>query len=183
MLRDAFQGSSEHSDAISEQRTVCRVVDVALDHGGVGSQLPTVRHLLLPGLGNDPLMDTLRNLRAQKAKAPAEGGVVGRGIRIEAGEAPIHQVGADLSLQLSERPPLEVLHHTTTKKTVRRDAGPSRSWRKRMAFGQPLPNKPHEFRVIEQCVDWIEKVVLEEHGLSSQRHVEQGLLPAGRSDH
>ena len=79
--------------------------------------------------------------------------------------------------------PLEVLHHTTSKQTVRRDAGPSRSWRKRMAFGQPLPDESHEFRVIEQCVDWIEKVVLEEDGLSSQRHVEQGRLPAGRSNH
>jgi len=35
-------------------------------------------------------------------------------------------------------------------------------------------DESHEFRVIEQCVDWIQQVILEQDGLPGQGHIEQG---------
>jgi len=44
-------------------------------------------------------------------------------------------------------------------------------------------DQSHEFCVIEQCVDWIQQVILEQDGLTGQGHIEQGRLASGWSDH
>jgi hypothetical protein len=58
---------------------------------------------------------------------------------------------------------------------VRGDSGATRS--------QPLADERDEFRVVEQCVDGVEQVVLEENGLARQGHIEQRRLASSGSDH
>jgi hypothetical protein len=82
----------------SQKRAVGRIVDVTLHHRRVGAQLAPPRCPLLARQAYNPLMNLFGHCRTQHRKGTAESAEIRRGLGVEAGELPVHQVAADLAL-------------------------------------------------------------------------------------
>src|SRR6516225_5207771 len=106
---DALQAAAEHPDAVAEQRTVGRIVHVAFYGSGVNAKFLSLGYALLAGQANHAVMNRCGDGRSEQSKAAAEDREIRGSIGIEVGEAPVHQVAAQLSFQIAETPAFQML--------------------------------------------------------------------------
>jgi hypothetical protein len=102
------------------------MVHVALDDGRIGAQLVAWRNAIDARLLDETLVDGARALVAERSERTAKGREVWDGVLIEASEAAVHEAGAQLALELAQRPLLDVLERAATKKSVGRDSSAPR---------------------------------------------------------
>lgn len=182
-LREPLHRARQDVYAVLQQSAVRRIVHVALDHGGVGAETAPTGNAVAARELDDTCMNLMRQLLADRRERSAEGGELRDRILIESREPPVHEARPNLSLELPQRPALDLLEHAATKKTVRRDARTASLPRARPAWPERLRDQLDQSLVIEQSVDRLEKVVLDQRRLPSERHVEQRGLPMEAANH
>ena len=159
--------------AVGQLTAIGRVVDIGLDDRRVGAQLAARRDPGLAGLLDGALLDLRGQRRPQQREGAAERGVGRNPIGIEAGEAPVQQVGAQLPLQRAERPGLEVLEHTAAQQPVGGDAHAAGAVGPGMAGRQALTHEGNELAIVQHGVDGIEEIVPQPGDLLRERREEQ----------
>jgi hypothetical protein len=136
-------------------------VDVTFDDRRVGAKPIALGYSLLAGQADHPLMNLCGDRRTQQSKVAAEGREVRRNFGIEVGEAAVHQVAAELPLQIAEAPALQVFHDTAAQQTIGGDSVASGARGKGLAFGQTLADQVDQDGIVQELVDWVEQIVFE----------------------
>src|SRR5260370_11444364 len=107
-------------------------------------------------------MNLFGDRRAQQGKGAAEGREIGSSLGIEAGEATVDQVAAQLPFQIAEAPALQMLDDTAAQQTIGGDSGSPGAFRKRAAWGQTLTDQAHQSAILEELIDGIEQIIFEQ---------------------
>ena len=106
---DPPQGSSEHSDPVSQERGVRGIVNVGFDDGGVDAQAPAPHDAALAPQGHQPGQHILEHRLVQKAGQPDQRLRVWNALAVDPAERAVHQAAPHLPLALIEAPIMEVL--------------------------------------------------------------------------
>src|SRR6266478_2248117 len=112
------------------------MMDMGFHRRGVGAQLASGGHGLLAGALHHPRMDLRGPLRAKEPKGAGKAAEGGNRVLVKAGKPAVEQAGAQLPLELPERPPFEVLEPHATPEPVRGEAGAPKAGGARAAPGE-----------------------------------------------
>src|SRR5437660_692093 len=106
---DPPQGSSEHSDPVSQECGVRGIVNVGFDDGGIDAQAPAPHDAALAPQGHQPGHHILEHRLVQKAGQPDQRLRVWNALAVDPAERAVHQAAPHLPLALIEAPIMEVL--------------------------------------------------------------------------
>src|SRR6516162_9874776 len=137
---NALQTTAEYADAIAQQAAIGRIMNVALDYGGVGPDLAALGNALLTRDLHYPGMNLLGDRGTQYSKQAAEGAVGGRGLGIVVSESPVDKIAAQFAFQVTEAPGFEVLEHAAAQQAIRRNAGAASARGQKTTSSQILAN-------------------------------------------
>src|SRR5438445_9969616 len=138
LVGDAFEAAAQHPDAVAQQRTVGRIVNLAFHHRSVGANLFSLGYAVLAGQADHALMNLGGNGRTKQSKAATEDRELGGDLGIEVGEAAVHQVAAQFPFQIAEAPTFQVLHDTAAQQTIGGHAPATGTSGTGATFGEPL---------------------------------------------
>jgi len=97
---DPPQGSSEHSDPVSQERGVRGIVNVGFDDGGIDAQAPAPHDAALAPQGHQPGHHILEHRLVQKAGQPDQRLRVWNALAVDPAERAVHQATPHLPLAL-----------------------------------------------------------------------------------
>src|SRR6266436_2306267 len=141
LVGNALQAAAEHANAVAQNRTVGRIVNVAFHNRSVGSNFFALGYAMLAGQADHALMNLGGDGRTQQSKAATEDSELRGDVGIEAGEAAVHQVAAQFPFQSAEAPAFQVLHDTAAQQTIGGHAPATGTSRTGATFGQTLANQ------------------------------------------
>jgi len=98
-IRDLLHGAGQHPNAIPQQRTVGRMVDVALHYGGINAHAPARNDAVVMRYFHHPIMDLPEHLRPDRQPPSPHSLGIWHLPAAHSGEVAVHEVGAHLAFQ------------------------------------------------------------------------------------
>lgn len=146
-----LQRPGQHADAIHQERTVSRIVDVGLDHRRVDAEPPPPDDAPLVGDRHQARQQLLERRPVEDLGEPDQSLRVGDAFALDATEGPVDEVGPDLALALVKASVPKVLQHEHDH--GRRGARPAAAPTLRVAVGQSLDHLIEQSVIIKDLID------------------------------
>jgi len=156
LRRHALQRAAEHANAVPQKRAVTGVVYVAFDDCGVDANFVSRGRALLPRQSHHAVMNLLGELRTQHREQLAERAVAGCDFGVEAREATVDQVAAQLAIEIPKAPTLQVLEYATAQQAIGSDTGAAGARRSWPALGQAVADQIDHQGVVQELVHGLE---------------------------
>jgi hypothetical protein len=180
---DPLHGAGQNSDPIAEQRTIGRIMDIALDHGGIDTHPASLHEVFAACDVHDPIMNLQDHRGAQSRPPTAHGFGVWHFLTADTSEVAIDQVGADLAFQVLVAPVSHVLQDQQAQHHLGGKPRPAAPQAFRVAFDQSLMDGMNDLIICQDDVSMWHPDFMQIFDLCCDQSIAEAALQASGGNH